>query len=705
MSVPERTAGRQAWWIWGILATLALVTAVLTFAGRSIQDPTDVGFFLFAVVVGAGAFAPVGALIVARRGNAVGWTLLAIGTGFVLTMFASSYAVAAIAGAEWLPAWRYVAWVGMWSWIPTVGTVLLLLLLFPTGRLPSRRWRPLIWAGTAAIGLATVATALNPIAFEVTLGVPLDNPFGIRGSGRLVSAVIGVCAAVIFPGALLAVASLVLRYRRGSSDQREQIKWLAYVAITDVAILIIGLVVSGVCRTCDEGGFGDLAFGVFFFVLAVGIPAAVGAAILRHGLYDIDVIINKTVLYGLLAGFFTLVYAGMVVGIGTAVGNRSNAFLTMLAAVTVALAFQPVRQRAAHLANRLVYGKRATPYEVLSEFSERMAGTVAADEALPRMARILGEGTGARRAEVWLRLGSELQRTATWPLDGAGGSDHVPIASQALPSLTADLAVPVRHQDELLGALAVAMPPGENVTPVTEKLLADLAAQAGLVLRNVRLIEEVRASRKRLVAAQDQERRRLERNLHDGAQQQLVALKMRLGLARATAEKDPAGTRSSLEQLEQAAQDALDELRDLARGIYPPLLADQGLPAALEAQARKSVLPVRIDSDGIGRHDQEVEAAVYFCCLEALQNVAKYAEASSASIRLWMDDGSLAFSVRDDGRGFDPSATGYGTGLQGMADRLAALGGSLEVRSIPGEGTTVTGHVPTRLSAYRSLAG
>jgi len=234
---------------------------------------------------------------------------------------------------------------------------------------------------------------------------------------------------------------------------------------------------------------------------------------------------------------------------------------------------------------------------------------------------------------------------------------------------------------------------------VTEKLLSDLAAQAGLVLRNARLIEEVRASRKRLVAAQDQERRRLERNLHDGAQQQLVALKVRLGLAMATVEKDPAGARSMLGDLEDAAQEALEELRDLARGIYPPLLADRGLPAALEAQARKSAVPVRVDPDGIGRYDQEAEAAVYFCCLEALQNVAKYAEASATSIRLWSEDGSLAFSVRDDGRGFDPEARRYGTGLQGMADRLAALGGSLEVSSAPGEGTTVSGRVPARPSA------
>jgi signal transduction histidine kinase len=242
------------------------------------------------------------------------------------------------------------------------------------------------------------------------------------------------------------------------------------------------------------------------------------------------------------------------------------------------------------------------------------------------------------------------------------------------------------------------MPPAEPATSVTEKLLADLAAQAGLVLRNARLIEEIRASRKRLVAAQDEERRRLERNLHDGAQQQLVALKMRLGLAKLTVDRDPGGTRSALEELEKATQDALDDLRDLARGIYPPLLADQGLPAALEAQARKSALSVRVETDGLGRYDQEAEAAVYFCCLEALQNVAKYAEAPTATVRLWVEDGFLAFAVQDEGKGFDPSATGHGTGLQGMADRLAALGGSLEVSSSPGRGTTVLGRVPARPS-------
>jgi signal transduction histidine kinase len=693
----EKTAARAAWLIWGVLAALAVATLLLTLLAQTRETVADASFSVVAAMVGAFAFAPVGALIVARRGNAVGWTLLAIGAGLVLTMFTSAYGVAATNRWDGLPAWRYITWVGMWLWIPTAGAIALLLLLFPTGHLPSPRWRPVLWLGSAGIATAAIATALNPVRFEFGSGSAMDNPLGLEGWGGVISVVIGLTSLLIFPSALLALVSLVIRYRRGSSDQREQIKWLAYVAVTAATILVIGMSVSIACRTCEQGGFADIGFAVFFATLVLGIPSAVGAAILRHGLYDIDVIINKTVLYVLLAGFFTLVYVAIVVGIGTAVGNRSNAFLTMLAAVTAAVAFQPVRQWAAHLANRLVYGKRATPYEVLSEFSDRMAGTVSADDVLPRMARILGEGTGARRSEVWLRVGSGLHQAAVWP--ETSEEEMTPdrrLRGDDLPDLNADVAAPVRHQDELLGALAVSMPPGEAPTAVTEKLVADLAAQAGLVLRNARLIEEVRASRKRLVAAQDEERRRLERNLHDGAQQQLVALKLRLGLAKLSVDKDPEGTRSAIAQLEQAAQDALEDLRDLARGIYPPLLADQGLPAALEAQARKSTIDVRMDSDGIGRYDQEAEAAVYFCCLEALQNVAKYAEASTATLRLWTEDGSIAFTVTDDGKGFDPANTGYGSGLQGMADRLAALGGSFEVRSAPGKGTSIEGRVPAR---------
>jgi signal transduction histidine kinase len=254
--------------------------------------------------------------------------------------------------------------------------------------------------------------------------------------------------------------------------------------------------------------------------------------------------------------------------------------------------------------------------------------------------------------------------------------------------------VPVRHQGELLGALSVHKAPGDPMTPTEGKLLADVASQAGLVLRNVRLIEDLRASRHRLVAAQDEERRKIERNIHDGAQQQLVALAVRLNLAQSTAAREPARVGPMLEQLKAEAQEALENLRDLARGVYPPLLADQGLVAALTAQARKSPVPVRVEAGGIGRFDQEAEAAVYFCALEALQNVAKYAGATGATVHLYQVAGHLTFDVTDDGIGFDPTAKAHGTGMQGMADRLAALGGELRVTSAPGNGTRIEGRMP-----------
>jgi signal transduction histidine kinase len=407
-------------------------------------------------------------------------------------------------------------------------------------------------------------------------------------------------------------------------------------------------------------------------------------------------VIRKAVVFTVLAVFIAAVYALIVGGVGALIGSRSNTTLAFAAAALLAIAFQPARERARRFADRLVYGKRATPYEVLSEFSGRMGEAYATEDVLPRMAQILGEGTGATASSVWLRVGAELRPAASWPGDRELATTA--LAGDLLPDL-GEPAVEVRDRGEILGALSVAMPPADPMTPAKERLIGDLAAQAGLVLRNVRLIEELRASRQRLVAAQDEERRKLERNLHDGAQQQLVALQVQLRLAGSLVGRDADKERELLERLQGAATTALEDLRELARGIYPPLLADQGLGAALESQARKAALEVRVETDGIGRYARDVESTVYFCSLEALNNIAKYAEATRASVRLAQSDGHLVFEIADDGKGFDSSATSYGTGLQGMADRLDAIGGTLEVRSAPGAGTVVTGRAPVEAAS------
>jgi signal transduction histidine kinase len=488
---------------------------------------------------------------------------------------------------------------------------------------------------------------------------------------------------------------------------------LAVVVFQAVALVALGV----------NHGRSSLVVTIAYTVIPVialfGTPAVITLAILKHGLYQIDLIISRAVQYGLLSAVLTGVYVAIVIGIGTLAGySGGGSGLSVAAAVAVALLFQPVRQRAQRVANRLVYGERASPYQVLADFAEDMAGQLDPGLALDRMAAVLAGATGAERVGVWVRVGGELRPQVTWPPEAAGPVAPVllPAAggpgSGGLPDLgPASRAVAVRHSGELLGVLTVLKPRNEAVTVAEDKLLSQLASQAGLVLRNARLtaelratIDDLRASRRRLVQAQDAERQRIERNLHDGAQQQLVALRIQLGLLDAVAD-DPAGVRETAGQLRDGLAAALDDLRALARGIYPPLLADQGLGAALRAQASRAALPVTVSADGVGRYRLEAEAAVYFCVLEALQNTAKYAGASTASVALAASGGQLEFTVTDDGAGFDVAAAVDGTGLQGMSDRLAAVGGTLRIDSAPGHGTTVSGCLPAgELAGERAVA-
>lgn len=640
-------------------------------------------------------FSVVGAVIVARRpGNRIGLVFLATGIGAAFSITDSQYAIHAyLTDPGSLPAASWAAWLQAAGIVVIVPIFIFLPLLFPDGKLPSRRWRPVAWLGAAAM----VCFLLGSFAPGPIPGFGVRNPVGIPGFeiftdlgwGPLLLATIG------------SIAALIVRFRRSSGDERQQLKWFTFAA----AILIVYFLVSNV--VLGEGDSGSTTSDLWLVPFALGLaalPIATGVAVLKYRLYDIDVVIRKAVVVGLMAVFISGVYAGLVIGVGALVGSGGNAALSAVAAAIVALAFQPVRVRARRLADRLVYGQRATPYEVLSEFSERMGDTYASGDVLPRMARILAEGTGASRAEVWLRSGSELLRASSFPAEGPATTLRLP-GDDGLPAFDgASFAIAVRHQGELLGALAVTKPPSDPITPAEEGLVADLAGQAGLVLRNAALIEDLRASRQRLVAAQDEERRRLERNLHDGAQQQLVALAVKSRLLEMAIPTDPDRAASIARDVGADAGEALENLRDLARGIYPPLLADEGLAAALEAQARKSAVPVAVEAVGVSRYPQEIEAAVYFSCLEALQNVAKYAQAKEAVIRLSADDGELRLEVTDDGRGFDPNAMSYGTGLQGIVDRLAAIGGTVEVTSSPGAGTTLVGRVPARGSASAEIS-
>jgi signal transduction histidine kinase len=612
-----------------------------------------------------------------QPGNRVGWLFIALPAALVVWDLAGGVAtIGAGRGAEWTP---YAGWIAKWAIVPVMSLFIPVFLLFPDGRPPTQRWRPVLWLWLVGTLVATVGFAVSPDPLDVTGSAAIANPFAIESP--LVNAVTAAVGLLVFLTAIATAVAVVLRFRRSSGDERAQLKWLAFVAIAFFACLGLEAITLAVVAITglndDEDLIGGLMFIVLSTILILGLPAACATAILKYKLYEIDVVIRKTVVFTVLVVFLTVVYAVIAGAIGAIAGSASSTTGSFLAAGALAVLFQPARERARRFADRVVYGTRATPYEVLTTFGERVGDAYSIDDVLPRMVRVLADGTGASSARVLLRVGAEMREvTAVGEPEGVEHRE------------------PVMDLGEEVGALAATFPANDPINPTKEQLIHHLAAQAGLVVRNVRLIEELRASRQRLVAAQDEERRKLERNIHDGVQQQLVALAVRLKLADTLVDRDPAKAHEALASLQVDAGTTLEDLRDLARGIYPPLLADKGLAAALESQARKAAVPATVAANGVGRYPQDVESAIYFCALEALNNVAKYAGAGRADVLLAQRNGHITFEVRDDGAGFDVEARAHGTGLQGMHDRLAAVGGTLAITSAPGSGTRVTGTVP-----------
>jgi signal transduction histidine kinase len=647
----------------------------------------------FAIALG------VGVLIVDRRpGNRTGRVLVALGVAFAalsLVEAAARYGLLLDRGPRWLA--EATGWLAQWLWIPVIALIGALMLVFPDGRPPGHRWRIVGW-GLLVATLSLVGTfpyVSTELADE--LGTP-DNPLAAPSSIRpILGVVMGAGFLLLIASMVGAAASMVFRWRRAGQVERQQIEWVALAAVAFVA----ALVVNGIADGTDAQRW----VSVVADVCLAGIFVAIGIAVLRYRLYDIDLIVNRAIVYGLLAAFITAVYAVVVAGLGALVDARGHLWLSVLTTVVVALAFAPARERARRIANRLVYGETLSPYDALAGLGRRLSGAVATEELLPSLARSAADGVGAASAEVRLHLPDGRARRAAWPpVDDRAPLDVEPLVEPFVVAVTSGA--------DRLGDIALVARPGAAFTARQRALVADLAHQASAPLANVRLTlqledqlahiseqaVELRASRERLVRAQDDERRRLERNIHDGAQQHLVAITLELGAA---ARKASPPLDAQLDGIRRHVADTLVELRSLARGVFPPLLAEAGVGAALRAHIAATRLAARVDDQLTGRAAPGVEAAIYFCCLEALQNVSKHAPGASVAIvldasgQLDADVPALTFSVTDDGPGIAPGDVGSdGTGLQGMRDRIAAVGGHVWIDSAPGHGTVVRGVVP-----------
>ncbi len=442
--------------------------------------------------------------------------------------------------------------------------------------------------------------------------------------------------------------------------------------------------------------YEHLAFAPFM-VAGAAFLVSYGIAVGKYRLYAVDVVISKTLTYVSLTVVIGLLYAGGILGFILLFGDADQRggdlglALPIAATVLVAVAFEPVRSRLQRAANRIVYGKRAAPHEVLSGLTSRLSET-SAGESLDSLAGLLREGTGAVSAVVWLRVGDRLRVEAASPPDATPDLSDID-ATDDLPVSELELSVPVRHGGELLGTLGITKPRAHPVTPADEALLGDVAAGAGLLLRNLRLNAELaeraaqlQMSRRRLIAAHDASRHRLERDLHDGAQQQVVALKVKLGLAKSIAEREGAHDLAArVGSLADGTQEAVDAMRTVARGIYPPLLEAEGLGPALAATQRTSALPVRIEPGTLPRYTRQVEETIYFCVLAAVHQ-AQMAGAASADITLRGDDALLTVTVNSD------VADGRAE-LTAVTDRVDAFGGTVTSTTSP-QGTTLTLQLP-----------
>src|ERR1700722_20336265 len=512
-SVPGRSGTRLVDGLWAGCVLIAVADAVLTGLAWSDFKASD-SWSQAGSSVSAVAYATLGALIVRRVRNPIGWLLLTAGICIGLMSLFSAYAVLGIIthpGA--VPAPQQVGAVAEWLFFPVVAALAGIFLLFPTGTLRSRRWRPVLVLNFLATGLLLIGYLLvpRPVALPAPGGYTLtyQNPFAVPAVGTALTGThvdnFNSLTLLSLPFLAAGALSLVLRYRAGGAELRRQINWVALA--TAVFALVQLIAIAGILADHGkEPPISGASFAASAVIGLLGFPAAITFGILKYRLYEIDVIINRAVVYGLVSAGLTAVYAGIVLGIGALAGQQGNPVLTIAAAVTVALLFQPARQRARRVANRLVYGERATPYQVLSDFAEDMTGQLDYDRAVDRMVMVLAGATGATRAEAWIRVGAELRPMTIWPA-GSAPPAALPLAVRPpddgqLPAFDAvTRAVAVRHGNELLGALALRKPPNEPLTAAEDKLLQHLASQAGLVFRNRRLTAELRATITELTAS------------------------------------------------------------------------------------------------------------------------------------------------------------------------------------------------------------
>lgn len=641
------------------------------------------------------AFAICGALIIARRpANPVGWLLYGFGVLYAPLSAARTYTwYVLIERPGRLPGGDIAAWADTWfGGSIQLAVLVLLFLLFPTGQLPSTRWRPLAWL----VGLAVFLDLLGKLRPGPLRNLEVDaqvvNPFGIAGADGVLEPATPIAFVILVAAMIGALVSIGLRLRRANGSERQQLKWLTLSGLC----VAVSFVVAPVLWS-SLGNSGEVLWMIVFAVSVGTVPVAIGIAMLRHHLFDIDLILSRALVYGTLTVAVVAIYSLVVGGIGTLLQARGNFGISLLAAGLVAVLFQPLRDHLQTAVNRLLYGDRDDPYGVLSRLGRQMEEALAPDLVLPAIVRSVAEALRLPYAAISLPRGQVL----------------AVVAATGMP-VVEPTRVQLSYQSEPVGELWLGQrAPGEAFSARDLRLLGDLARQIGVAVHAVRLTDELQRAREHLVTTREEERRRLRRDLHDGLGAQLAAMSIQTSVIYKLVRRDPVAAETAAVEMGTELRAAVADIRRLVHGLRPPALDEFGLVAAVRQRASQyaSGSDVSMDEEGPPDHQglmvvvdapsdlselpAAVEVAVYRIVEEALTNVVRHAQARLVVVRL-ATDGDFRLIVEDDGVGIAVDQP-VGVGMLSMRERAAELGGSFVAENLSTGGTRVSVRLPLPL--------
>ena len=650
---------------------LCVVTSVAGVAALALE--LHAANYVALVYVGVTQALALIAVLLTTRGpeHPISWVLGITAFAWAVGPLAHAYAVEALVTAPGtLPAGLAAAWLDNWVWLPALALPLsALLLLMPDGHLASARW----WPVPAAVGIGTVLGTLavsSSATFDLGTTTPIDNPLAHETPTVAAAGIVGVI--LVVAGLVASLGAFIVRYRDSEGDERQQLRWVGVTLGLAALLGVVGALLWGVVPGAEV--LPALAF--------LAIPAGIAIAVLKYRLYEIDVVLNRALVYGALTVGVVGSYIAVVGLVGATVSHDGDLLVSLVVTAVVAVCFQPLRARVQRFVNRLMYGERDDPYTAIAVLSQTLASALRLDAVLPKAVETIGRTLALQYVGVALAWDGPLHEAAAAAEFGSPGTDVI--------------ALPLLHQGVAVGELRLASRPGERLRERDHRLIVDLAPQVAAAVNAVELSQELRSARQHIVALREEERRRIRRDLHDGLGPALAGLTFTLEAVRNLTESDLQRADELLVSATQQVQTMIGDVRRLIYGLRPPALDQLGLAASLRGLASQESsrgTSVTVDApDSLPPLPAAVEVAAYWIAQEALTNVKRHARARTCDVRVAVEPTALRLEIADDGGGLASGSTGIG--LHTMKERAAEVGGTCEIGSRTGGGTLVTASLP-----------